>query len=145
MPPLRERREDIPLLTSHFLDKYNRERGRSIKRISPEAMQLLINYSWPGNVRELENIIERVVVMVEEDTIGVEHLPLVIREEKEKEKVVVPRNREELKRLKKEVRERAVAKIEKILFWRLSEEVTGMQQEQQRMWECSVSFCYFGR
>ena len=79
-------------------------------------MQLLINYSWPGNVRELENIIERVVVMVEEDTIGVEHLPLVIREEKEKEKVVVPRNREELKRLKKEVRERAVAKIEKILF-----------------------------
>jgi len=113
LPPLRERREDIPLLVSHFLEKYNRERRRSIKRVSPEAMQLLINYSWPGNVRELENVIERVVVMAEEDTIGVEHLPLVIREEKGEEKIAVPRNREELKRLKKEARKRAVAKIEK--------------------------------
>lgn len=112
LPPLRERREDIPLLVSHFLEKFNRERGRNIKGVSPEAMQLLVNYPWPGNVRELENVIERVVVMTEENTIGVEYLPVAIREEAGEE-TTVPRNSQELKKLKKELRKKAVAKIEK--------------------------------
>lgn len=63
MPPLRERREDIPLLVEHFLSKYGRILGQEVKKISPEALQRLIAHSWKGNVRELENVIERVVTL----------------------------------------------------------------------------------
>jgi len=62
LPPLRERREDIPLLTEHFLAKYNRENNRKV-RITGRALQEIVNYDWPGNVRELENCIERLVIM----------------------------------------------------------------------------------
>ncbi len=63
LPPLRERKEDIPLLADHFLKKYSEELGKSITRISPEALQFLMNYDFPGNVRELQNIIERAVAL----------------------------------------------------------------------------------
>ncbi len=62
LPPLRERREDIPLLTEHFLEKSNRENNRRV-RITGRALQRMVNYDWPGNVRELENTIERMVIM----------------------------------------------------------------------------------
>ncbi len=62
IPPLRERKDDIPLLVEHFLDIYNRKYGKNL-RISPDAMEVLIEYDWPGNIRELENTIERLVVM----------------------------------------------------------------------------------
>ncbi|MFQ5695637.1 MAG: sigma-54 interaction domain-containing protein, partial [Terriglobia bacterium] len=62
LPPLRERREDIPLLIKHFIQKYCAENNKPIGHFTPEAMQLLVDYSWPGNVRELENAIERAVV-----------------------------------------------------------------------------------
>jgi Nif-specific regulatory protein len=62
LPPLRERKEDIPLLTEHFLAKYNRENDRKV-RVTGRALQKLVNYDWPGNVRELENCIERLVIM----------------------------------------------------------------------------------
>jgi Nif-specific regulatory protein len=63
VPPLRERREDIPELTEHFLARLMRETGKKIDGILPEAMEVLMNYSWPGNVRELENVIERATVI----------------------------------------------------------------------------------
>jgi len=63
LPPLRQRREDIPLLVDHFLKKYSLENERPLRRIPPESLRPLINYSWPGNVRELENTIERAVVL----------------------------------------------------------------------------------
>lgn len=63
LPPIRERREDIPLLADHFLKKYNQKLKRQVQRISETAMKALINYDWPGNVRELENAIERAVVL----------------------------------------------------------------------------------
>jgi len=79
MPPLRERRSDIPLLTSHFLDKHNRKRSGRPARIVEEAMVHLWEYDWPGNVRELENLLERLVILSEDGVIGVEHLPPSIR------------------------------------------------------------------
>ena len=63
VPPLRQRREDIPLLAAHFLERFSREMGKTITKISEEAMERLIHHSWPGNVRELENVIERAVAL----------------------------------------------------------------------------------
>src|SRR5438270_5259416 len=65
VPPLRERKSDVLLLADHFLEKYAREHGKSIKRISTPAIDMLTSYHWPGNVRELENIIERAVLVCE--------------------------------------------------------------------------------
>jgi transcriptional regulator with PAS, ATPase and Fis domain len=67
LPDLKERKEDIPLLVSHFLNLYMKENQKQIKGVSREAMKLLLEYDWPGNVRELENAIERAVVMADQD------------------------------------------------------------------------------
>jgi Nif-specific regulatory protein len=75
MPPLRERRVDIPLLAGHFVEKYCQKFAIKSKRISPEAMSCLMNYSWPGNVRELENAIERALVLGSSDLVHAEDLP----------------------------------------------------------------------
>jgi len=75
IPPLRERKEDIPLLAKHFLEKFSKINLKDIHHIDCQAMEALINYNWPGNVRELENAIERAVVMCTSDTIKLEHLP----------------------------------------------------------------------
>src|ERR1043166_4630335 len=75
MPPLRDRREDIPLLASYFAAKYAKECKRAVNGISPEARILLQNYDWPGNVRELENAIERAIVLGSSETISVDDLP----------------------------------------------------------------------
>lgn len=74
LPPLRERKEDIPLLADHFLKKYCEELGKSITRISPEALQFLMNYDFPGNVRELQNIIERAVALETGSQLSLENL-----------------------------------------------------------------------
>ncbi|HWQ36740.1 MAG TPA: sigma-54 dependent transcriptional regulator [Blastocatellia bacterium] len=79
LPPLRERREDIPLLARFFVDKYSRQTGVPEKKITDEAMQRLINYDWRGNVRELQNAIERAVAL-SDDQIEVAHLPQKIRD-----------------------------------------------------------------
>lgn len=79
LPPLRERKEDIPLLVQHFLNKYGGENERSGLEITPEALDLLVEYDWPGNVRELENVIERAVVLSSEPRIGLELIPDHVR------------------------------------------------------------------
>jgi Nif-specific regulatory protein len=78
MPPLRERREDIPLLADHFLQIYSRKNKRLVTRMSREATSLLVQYDWPGNVRELENAIEHAVVFGSTDEILPEDLPDVL-------------------------------------------------------------------
>lgn len=75
VPPLRERKTDIMLLADHFLSKYAREHGKSVKRISTPAIDMLVSYHWPGNVRELENTIERAVVVCDQNVIHGHHLP----------------------------------------------------------------------
>jgi len=77
LPPLRERREDIPLLIDHFLKRFNDRHNRSIKGVTSEARDMLIKYDYPGNVRELENVIERAVILTRGDYISKEDLPLV--------------------------------------------------------------------
>jgi Nif-specific regulatory protein len=69
IPPLRERRDDIPILADFFLKRFNREIKKQISGFAPEAMEVLLSYSWPGNVRELENAVERAVVITQSDTI----------------------------------------------------------------------------
>jgi DNA-binding NtrC family response regulator len=76
LPPLRERGIDIPILVNHFLAKYNLLKKKDVKKIVPEAMNILRQYSWPGNVRELQNLIEMLVVMKEDGTIEVADLPV---------------------------------------------------------------------
>ena len=81
LPPLRERAQDIPLLIEHFIEKISREMNKPIKGITTEALDILVDYRWPGNVRELENIMERVITLLESDYISVIHLPSYIRGE----------------------------------------------------------------
>lgn len=77
LPPLRERREDIPLLISHFLEIFNKENNKKVS-LSNEMIQLLIQYDWPGNVRELENCMERLVVLAEEESVNLRNIPPAI-------------------------------------------------------------------
>jgi two-component system response regulator PilR (NtrC family) len=79
LPPLRERKDDIPLLVRHFLSKYGDENRKSGLEVTPEAMDLLTEYDWPGNVRELENLVERAVVLTSGPVIGVELMPEHVR------------------------------------------------------------------
>ncbi|OGP86717.1 MAG: Fis family transcriptional regulator [Deltaproteobacteria bacterium RBG_16_48_10] len=113
LPWLKERQEDIPLLAAHFLKKYSEEMGKTMKGFIPEAMERLMRYPWPGNVRELENVIERSVIMVDEEMVRPEHLILPKEEGKEEIEIQVPLTSEELKELKKHLRERAVEDIER--------------------------------
>lgn len=75
MPSLKERKEDIPFLASHFLDEYSRKNKKEIRGIEQSVLDILINYEWPGNVRELENVIERSVILCSYDQINIECLP----------------------------------------------------------------------
>ncbi len=88
LPPLRERKEDITILVEHFLKKYNEENQNSVK-ITPEVLNMFLNYDWPGNVRELENTIERLVVMAAGNNITSSDLPLNIREQSIKARYTV--------------------------------------------------------
>jgi DNA-binding NtrC family response regulator len=79
MPPLRERREDIPMLAKHFLEKYSREFQKHVTYITDEALSRMVNYRWPGNVRELQNVIERAILITDSNSITPENLPESMR------------------------------------------------------------------
>ena len=81
VPPLRERREDIPVLINYFLKKHTRNTSRLVRGLTPETRRLMLDYSWPGNVRQLESAIERAILLCEGDLITVEDLPLEVRQE----------------------------------------------------------------
>jgi DNA-binding NtrC family response regulator len=81
VPPLRERRDDIPVLINYFLRKHTRNSSHLVRGLAPETRRLLMDYSWPGNVRQLESAIERAILLCESDLIQVEDLPLEVRQE----------------------------------------------------------------
>lgn len=116
LPPLRERRGDIPLLVSHFLEKHKKEVKERSLEISDKALQALEAYSWPGNVRELENCILRAMLLTRSDRIELEDLPAEVRGEGKETPGPVPRDGQELRRLKWQLRRKAEDEIERIFL-----------------------------
>jgi len=114
VPPLRERREDIPALARHFLNALGKEVGKKFSGFSEGAMNVLTHYDWPGNVRELENAVHRAVILATGDVIRQAHLAGIVAVPRMD--LDVPRTGEELKRAKKVAREKSVEEIEKLFI-----------------------------
>ncbi len=114
LPPLRDRKQDIPILIRHFLKKYTAEIGKEIRGVAPDVMSFLENHSFPGNVRELENMIERAVVLAEGDIIRNEDLELWDSNDTKPLCLIerVPMNVEELKEMKRHIRDHAMESLE---------------------------------
>jgi DNA-binding NtrC family response regulator len=138
VPPLRERRDDIPALAFHFLQGFCAELARPVPRISDGAMSLLVNHGWPGNVRELQNVVQRAVILAQDDDMVRQAHLAGILESAPRSELEVPRTGEELKRVKKIAREKSVEDIEKLFVqetlkrnvWNVtrSAEAAGMQR-----------------
>lgn len=114
LPPLRERKEDIPELVTHFLKKYCTSINKSIPTITPDALEILTNYHWPGNVRELEHTIERLSILVEGDEIKPIHISTALFKSDIQLGSVIPKTTEELKQIKKQIREASTQELEKM-------------------------------
>jgi len=138
VPPLRERTEDIPALAHHFLKRFSAELGKDITHISEGALSALINYPWPGNVRELENAMHRAAILAGDNIIRRAHLVNIVDQLQVPADLSVPRTSDELKRVKKDARQKSVEEIEKQFVlealrrngWNVtrSAEETGMQR-----------------
>jgi len=133
LPPLRRRREDIPLLVAHFLEKYAEENKRRVKEITPEAMRILMDHSWPGNVRELENTIERAVVLCTSERIGPELLPDYLRfpVQTEQPAMIVPTDGLSLKD--------AVSRYERTMILQSLEMANGVQKKAAELLQLKPS------
>ncbi|MGZ7081145.1 MAG: sigma-54 dependent transcriptional regulator, partial [Thermoanaerobaculia bacterium] len=133
LPPLRRRREDIPLLVSHFLDKYAEENKRKVREVTPDAMRILMDHPWPGNVRELENAIERAVVLCTGDRIGPDLLPDYLRYpvETEQPAMVVPADGLSLKD--------AVSRYERAMIVQSLEMANGVQKRAAELLQLKPS------
>ena len=116
LPPLRERKEDIPILVSYFVEKHKKEMKDKHLKFSEKVLQILENYSWPGNVRELENCILRAMVLARSNRIEVEDLPPEVRGEGGEPIVSVPRDGEELKRIKWQLKRKAENEVERVFL-----------------------------
>ncbi len=112
IPPLRDRRDDIPALATHFLNRFNEDMQHKSREFSPGAMNLLMNHDWPGNVRELENVVQRAVILASGDIIRQGHLVNIIDMVPHVD-LHVPRTSEELKEYKKVARQKSVENVEK--------------------------------
>jgi DNA-binding NtrC family response regulator len=113
IPPLRERKTDILPIAYHFLRLFNQAFGKSVLGFEEQAVQRMNAFDWPGNVRQLRNVIERAVILCENDQITIKDLPIFHDSGAIQLVDTVPRTNEELKRIKKEIRQKAVAQIEK--------------------------------
>ncbi len=116
LPPLRERREDIPELVMFFLKKYCNKIGREIPAVQIEAMEILVNYHWPGNVRELEHAVERLTIIIEGDEIKPSHISSALFRAEINIGSSIPTSIDELNSLKKQIRESSTQEIEKMFI-----------------------------
>ena len=116
LPSLRERREDIPDLAMHFLTKFCNAAGRAVPRLNAEAVDMMMNYHWPGNVRELEHAVERLTIMVEGGEIEPIHVSAALYRTESSIRSMAPRTSEQLKDLKKKIRESSVQEVEKLFI-----------------------------
>jgi two-component system response regulator AtoC len=110
IPPLRERREDIPLLVNYFIKRYNEKHNLKVKNISSAALNLLLEYDWRGNVRELENAIERAVILSEGNRIEVSALPLGIKKSENGEEKIVESDEYSIKKMHRIMEEQLIRK-----------------------------------
>ncbi len=124
LPPLRDRKEDIPLLCQHFLNKYNLKEGKKIVKFTPEAMQTLMDYDWPGNVRQLENAVSHAVILAPGEMIRRRHLPRFLKEAAE------------------EARPTTLAEGERRLILRVLQETQWNKHEAARRLQVSRSTLY---
>ncbi len=113
LPPLRDRREDIPVLAYHLLAKLQQSGGKKITTISDAALKLLEQYDWPGNIRQLESAIERAIISCDGSTIEPHHLPMAVARAGLPEPYPVPQNNAEFLALKKKLREQAISDLER--------------------------------
>jgi DNA-binding NtrC family response regulator len=113
IPPLRERRDDIPKLAYHFLRQFCREMGRRIDGFSDDALQALIHYDWPGNVRQLKNVVERLVIMADEKILDHYQVSNNLQSPESEKVFSIPKTSEELKIAKRIILEQKYAPIEK--------------------------------
>jgi len=122
LPPLRERQGDIPKLAMVFLDRFCKKNELAVKGFTPEAMGQMESYQWPGNVRELRNVVERMAILCDGDHVGVPHLPPEVRQAPPRSSITrLPRNWEEFKALKHQVRDAAVQELERRFLGELIE------------------------
>ncbi len=130
LPPLRERKMDIPALVQHFITKYNQRLGTSITEVTKEALRALMAYNWPGNVRELENVIERAMVLSTSQKIELQHLPdTVLDSKKDAALPVFPENELSIKK--------AMQAIEKDLITRALEKTNRNRTHAAKLLEIS--------
>jgi len=121
MPPLRERVEDILLLSNLFIEENNKEHNKNIKGLSEEAKKLMTQYHWPGNVRELRNVIERAMILTDQELITSKHLPFELRQADQYEREKAPETLEVADDLSLDYIERVhLSKVLKILDWNKS-------------------------
>jgi len=114
LPPLRERHGDIPRLAMTFLERFRKDNQVAVRGFLPEAMRTMESYRWPGNVRELKNIVERLAILHDAERIDLCHLPPEMRQAPLSETVSeLPRNWEEFRTVKQEVRDAAVQELER--------------------------------
>lgn len=117
VPPLRERKEDIPSLVKLFLDKYNKEFGKRVNNISDSAIKALMDYHWPGNIRQLESVIERAVLMSDTDTISLNDIKSELRlsDDREVMDIDIPDEGINFEELEKELMKKAMIKANNVI------------------------------
>ena len=125
LPPLRDRKDDIPKLAYHFLRHFCRKTGKKIEGFSDNALTMLVNYDWPGNVRQLKNVIERLIIMADRDILDLLYLLDHIQTKRSWRENSIPETMQELKAVKKHILEENFGQIEKAFLIRALKESNG--------------------
>jgi Nif-specific regulatory protein len=140
IPPLRERKADVPLLINHFIVHYNEELGKQVVGLGDDALDVLCHYDYPGNIRELQHIIESAMILCEGNTIAIDDLPREMRTSTTSDKkvivseghITIPKNNEELKAAKADARRKMEKRVERLFLTELLSSTNGNVSEAAR-------------